>query len=327
MWYRNDLNELCTLLNFAAILRMHENKSAEAVHLCLAAFNCARSAGNEVSQMGIYVQSSHVNSAIDTLERILGLGTAPEEELVAMQRLLEDQWRRPLLLQQFRGERATTDWLLQRRAQRPDMWAWAGQLLEHGRQRGFISPFNSVNVGVLAGGSLLAQRAVLLKYSNEKVEAAKLPESLQDVAIGKIETEIQRRPGIWRFLVSSSWYYLPHLRNEMARVRCAIVSLACERYRMAHGQWPARLEDLTPKFLDKLPVDPFNGAPLRFRRLEDSIVIYSVGNDKVDNGGLLDRKSSNFRLPGKDVGFQLWDPGRRLQPAVEVKPTEPDDEP
>jgi ABC-type transport system involved in multi-copper enzyme maturation permease subunit len=324
LWYRSDLNELCTLLNFAAILRMHENKCAEAVGLCRAAFNCARSAGNEVSQMGVYVQSSHVNSSIDTLERILGLETAPDEELIAMQRLLEDHWGRPWLLQQLRGERATTDWLLQPRTQRPGTWAWAGQLLERGRSPGFVSPFNSVNFAVLAGGSLLAQRGYMLRYGNEKVEAAKLPEYLQDAAVATIEARMQRRPGVWRFLASGSSYWLPHLRYEMARVRCAIVALACERYRMAHGQWPARLQDLAPKFLEKLPIDPFNGAPLRFRRLEDSIVIYSVGNDRVDNGGILERK--NFRLPGKDVGFQLWDPNHRRQPAVEVKTSEPDDE-
>jgi hypothetical protein len=41
-------------------------------------------------------------------------------------------------------------------------------------------------------------------------------------------------------------------------------------------------------------------------------VIYSVGLDKTDDGGKLDRK--NWMAPGTDLGIQLWDPDKRRQP-------------
>ena len=41
-------------------------------------------------------------------------------------------------------------------------------------------------------------------------------------------------------------------------------------------------------------------------------MIYSVGNDAVDNGGNLDREHPI--QPGVDVGYRLWNVSKRRQP-------------
>jgi hypothetical protein len=48
----------------------------------------------------------------------------------------------------------------------------------------------------------------------------------------------------------------------------------------------------------------------RARRLEDGIVIYTLGPDGQDNGGALSREYKP--APGTDIGFRLWDPEQRL---------------
>ena len=62
-----------------------------------------------------------------------------------------------------------------------------------------------------------------------------------------------------------------------------------------------------------MPADPFTGGPLRFRRLDDGIVIYSVGADRKDDGGDLGPSQNKS---GKDIGFRLWDVSQRRQEAV-----------
>ena len=47
----------------------------------------------------------------------------------------------------------------------------------------------------------------------------------------------------------------------------------------------------------------------------DGIVIYSVSEDMVDNGGRIDRESNPFE-PGMDIGFRLWNPESRRQPPL-----------
>ena len=318
-WYRSDFNNLCSLLNFAAILRAHEGNGPEAIALCSAALNCARSAGDEVSQGGIYIRTSEAARVVDTLERVLGLDTAPHGDLAAMQALLEEESSQTLL-QEFRCERAVLNHVLERVMQGQKSSS-PSRILLYRRQPGFTS-LTEVDLRALFAGSLTAQRAEIIACLNEMVEAVKMPEHLQDAAIAQIESRLLSQPRIGQFPVGS-FYWRPRMRFDIARMRSAAVALACEHYRVAHGKWPDRLEELVPAFLQKVPTDPYDGQPIRFRRLSDGMVIYSVGPDGRDNGGTLERK--NWRVPGKDVGFQLWDPAHRRQPAGEEKNLELDD--
>jgi hypothetical protein len=65
-----------------------------------------------------------------------------------------------------------------------------------------------------------------------------------------------------------------------------LAALALERYRLRHGVYPGRLEDLVPEFLPEVPIDFMDGKPIRYRRRPDgSFVLYSVGWDGLDGGG------------------------------------------
>lgn len=70
-----------------------------------------------------------------------------------------------------------------------------------------------------------------------------------------------------------------------ARRRSALVALAIERYRLENHRPPARLDELTPKYMAQVPTDPFDGRPLRYQSLEKGFVVYSVGSDRIDNSG------------------------------------------
>jgi hypothetical protein len=105
-------------------------------------------------------------------------------------------------------------------------------------------------------------------------------------------------------------------RRKSAQVRCLMALVAVERYRLNHGNWPASLEVV--EFLDAIPLDPFDGKPLRYKRLIDGVVVYSVGVDGVDDGGNLDR--SRPTSPGVDLGYRLWDEAARRQPPKAAAP-------
>ena len=72
-----------------------------------------------------------------------------------------------------------------------------------------------------------------------------------------------------------------------AKLRAARTAVAIERYRLAHGQLPTTLPALVPFYLETAPSDPFDGQPLRYQKLANGYVVYSVGtdvtNDKSDN--------------------------------------------
>jgi hypothetical protein len=71
----------------------------------------------------------------------------------------------------------------------------------------------------------------------------------------------------------------------LAEIHMAQTALAVERFRLVKQGLPENLNQLIPEFLPAVPKDPCDGQPLRFRRLENGYLIYSVGKDGQDNGG------------------------------------------
>ncbi len=67
--------------------------------------------------------------------------------------------------------------------------------------------------------------------------------------------------------------------HTVASGRALRAALACERYRLATGDWPVGLVALVPEFLDEVPRDPFGGKAIRFERIDDGIRTWSIGPD------------------------------------------------
>ncbi len=66
----------------------------------------------------------------------------------------------------------------------------------------------------------------------------------------------------------------------------AITVLALERYRLKHSHYPDTLAQLIPDYLAKLPQDPMDGRPMRYRLNPDAtFTLWSSGFDGKDNGG------------------------------------------
>ena len=71
-----------------------------------------------------------------------------------------------------------------------------------------------------------------------------------------------------------------------AELECARLAVLATDYRIAKGELPPTLQSLMPDYLTELPLDPFDGKPLRMKRTADELVIYSIGPDLKDDGGM-----------------------------------------
>ncbi len=95
-------------------------------------------------------------------------------------------------------------------------------------------------------------------------------------------------PGYPRSLVSRA-------ADTESRRRVICAAIAIERYRGRHGSYPEALDQLVPEFLKSLATDFMDGQPLRYRRTEDGhFVLYSVGLDCVDDGGVMSRSEERW---------------------------------
>ncbi len=73
-----------------------------------------------------------------------------------------------------------------------------------------------------------------------------------------------------------------HLRQ---RRDALLVAFALEMYHRQHKAWPDSLDDLVPSLLPAVPPDCFDGQPLRYTLVDGQPLLYSVGNDRNDDGG------------------------------------------
>ncbi len=105
--------------------------------------------------------------------------------------------------------------------------------------------------------------------------------------------------------------YLPQLKSTYqiyhetkAAGDALIATLAVMRYQKATGTLPDSLETLTAEgLLDTLPIDPYSGQTLIYKKEDSGFRLYSIGQDFEDNGGL---RNPNPDKRDKDIIF--WPP-------------------
>lgn len=105
----------------------------------------------------------------------------------------------------------------------------------------------------------------------------------------------------------------------------ALTAIALELFRRRHGAYPAQLEELVPNFLPTVPIDRFDGRPLRYRLTDDGPLLYSVGADHIDDGGTAPETDEDrwrvaryrFKIPADPMkaDWILWD-GRAARSAA-----------
>jgi len=68
--------------------------------------------------------------------------------------------------------------------------------------------------------------------------------------------------------------------------RLVVTAVALKRFQLRNRKWPETLDELVPKFTTSVPIDPYDGMPLRYHPSADgAYVLYSVGSDGKDDGG------------------------------------------
>lgn len=300
---------IAILLTYEALRNAQNQDGKSALTSCQAALNAARSLGDEPITISQLIRSACVISTCRAIERTLAQSEPAPDELASLQRALEKEDAHPDLLIVMRGERA--------------MWHALFNAVESG----------DVSLNGLAGVrwgwfdyALVSiwrmdtheDHVLMLSLMARAIANAQLPTHEQIEAEWQLDQQVQevrrlpRRPILTGLLMSPMSKRGESSRRTHAHIRCTIAALAAECSRQQHKKWPDSLGKLCPQFLASVPLDPFDGEPLRYRRVEDGAVIYAVGSDRTDDNGYLDPAHPNER--GVDIGIRLWDAAKRRQP-------------
>ena len=292
------------LLALDAAVLACRGKSAESLLSCRGVLNVARGGyGDEPGLMSQTWRAGTASRAAKSVERTLSRAADGPPELLAE------------LQASFAAERAFPRLETSRGGER----GWVVLAIEQ-VESGAI-PFNPYNGGwaptwdrkaftLILRKSAAEAKLVALDHFDRLAEAERLPDPARLDAANKLDPGpsspvlVPTARNIVRHMLLGGCAQVNRAESALrARLGCAEVALACERFRLSTGHFPAALAELTPDILEAVPMDPYTGRPLMLRRDESGLTVYSTGPDKADDGG---ETLSERGAAGTDLGFRLW---------------------
>jgi len=338
-------------LSYDVMLSLEAGDTATAYRDVAAMLASARVYDHEDFPISSMVRSSVVNAAMRSLERILARSNSvPVEALITLQQAFErEESCMPSLVSYLRFFRAYydqmlaetqcgmitfTDFMDEKRgstfpARKSNLTGWkqVDEIIETIRPELFLESWARPQSWTMERKHMLQFHSELVQWGS--LEEHRLLPELQRLKregvrlspffaaiFGQKYSEYQADGG---YVIAERWAkaYL----NHRATCRATAAALAAERYRLEHGTWPTSWEQLMPKYLATVPIDPFTSKPLFLKVLPDGLVIYSVGSNGIDDGGSIARTAVNE--PTLDIGFRLWNPAQRgIDMSAEIKKME-----
>ena len=125
--------------------------------------------------------------------------------------------------------------------------------------------------------------------------------------VSDLQRRVQRLESEPSGILAAGWGALSVSFDEVTRGYAersvARLGVAACGYRAKHGHLPAKLDDLVPEFFPSVPVDPYDGQPMRMKRTRHGLVIYSIGPDFYDGDGT----PFDWQKKTGDITFEVTD--------------------
>lgn len=107
--------------------------------------------------------------------------------------------------------------------------------------------------------------------------------------------------------VDSYIYSMHSLFMRLKSDTCATrIIIALRRYKNKHGSWPEKLDDVKSLAPAEIFVDPVNGGSFIYKPTDESFLLYSKGQNNIDDGGERDEWLEEETVADD---WMIWPPG------------------
>jgi hypothetical protein len=281
------LKQMAVLLEIEAFAHAKEGRASEAAASLDALFALSRSLKGEPTTISQLVAIALDDISCRSLERVMHFVALSDAQLARLAAQVAAAEATNRFIVALIGERAMYGHFIGMAHNNP---AALSQYSAGEGEDGSERPISNPGLGWRVLGFFERDREFFLRAMDTNIAVARLlpPDSLVAVNVMDAMSDEARRT--YRVM---SGLFLPAISKlpqkdaqHRARLRTALVAVAVERYRLARdGRMPDSLSELAPHYLNAVPIDPFDGQPLRLRRLDGGYVIYSIGADGEDDAG------------------------------------------
>jgi hypothetical protein len=290
-----DLSEIRSglyLLKLDAILHAEHSDVQSTIRSIKSCFGIAGSLAKEPITISQLVRSACQNHAATTIEYCVNRIKFTDEQLVELIECTRNSERITDMSYAIVGERCMGI-----------SFFMAPGSVDPGIVGGSGIPFRPLLSLYKAIGMADSDAIIYLDLMDEYVKITRLPLHQRQEAAKTVETRFQSTSRV-HILLHVMMPALARITTidmrNVAQLLTTRVGLAIERYRLAAGKLPDALTDLVPVYLDAVPRDPFDGNDLRYKRLDVGFVVYSIGEDLIDDGG-------KEKPTGKKKKGETWD--------------------
>jgi hypothetical protein len=311
MPYLAPLRSTARLLCMEAVCRAQSGETAVAAGALLDCAALPASLDEGVTLLDALVRIAADEIWAGGVEQTLGLCQLAPTDLSALRRVVAREEEELSLERAFLGERTSflenVRWLSSADRLALDDWGHGEHIRLHlmvpGRKEQDILFF----FDIVTDAARIAAMPVPQRFAAAKAHSARIARACDPASAGKFLLSGMLLPATARTIYEE-------LRGHAA-LRVTTVALAAEEWRLAHGDWPESLAALVPGLLDALPEDPFTGGALCYQHRADGVVVYSVGLDGQDNGGITRTEAmeaaGDYVEEGWDIPFRLLNPELR----------------
>ena len=293
------LRQAARVLSLEFHVHLHRGRTSKAVDSILAQLALAQTLDGDPTRVSQLVRVALGKLAIDEIQRGTKEATFSDADLARLQMGLRDFQFELGLKQAFIGDRAS---------------AYTACLdpLKMAAEKSNPTP-EEIREIASRPPQRVVDAAKILEVYRRLIESTDDPlaESVRKGREVEAELDAMVKAPIGKFahimtllLVAGISYSAQAFADTAARRDAADVALAAELYRRRHGKWPDKMDQLVPEFLPTVPVDPFDGKPMRMTVSAEGFKAYSIGRDDTDDGG----KLSDQVTPGNDAGFMIQVP-------------------
>jgi hypothetical protein len=288
----SETRECAKLLRLASQVAVQQGDIERAIKAIDAIFVLADSVNAPVTIMNL-VKIAIWGMGVRQIEDVLCFQALTEKQGQTLSALLEPIESTQSFKQSLIGERCSSMYIFNASAQEMAMFS-------NGDGGGNLWMLLAIPRRILGLHDLDTLSCINLMQAY--IEASSLPRHEALRQIKGVEKEYQGKLGMVTRMLKPALNRIYELElRSVAGAGCARTALAVERYRLGAGHLPETLNQLVPTFMASVPLDPFDGSPVRFKPLDKGFVVYSVGPDLTDDQG-------EARVTGKNRKNQTtWD--------------------
>ena len=286
----DPISKAWRLLALQAILTAHRGEPDNAGDSLIAQLRLVASTRHEPLIQSGMVRTSLDLQSIAVLERVLGAGRFEPAQLDRLSHLIADSPDHKTLARAFVVERCLVI---------NSFDEYFSNISRRGAR-------NRIKVGIRRLTGLIdLDKVATMRLLGDMIEPV---QGADDPRLHTVSSMLREQSQLYLVtrLVGGRFVEALELATVYTAIkRCALTGLAMKRYQLDNGEAPRSLDALVPKYLDAVPTDPYDGRALRYARFENRLVVYSVGPDAIDNGGVEQDATGNRYARHTDVTFTL----------------------